>query len=113
MIYTNRGNAYSELKDLNAAFRDYSRAISLNPNSINAYNNRGNIYRSAAQYALAIRDFQVAIALNPSIPTLYVNLGLAYAGAGRKAEDFNELKRAERMGAQGIESAIKSLGLRD
>jgi hypothetical protein len=110
-IYNNRGNAYNAMNEVDAAFRDYSMALTINPWSLEAYNNRGNIYRNAGQYALAVRDFKAAIKIAPSTPILYLNLGLAYAGAGKRHEALSELEMASRMGLNAANEVIRRFGL--
>jgi len=45
-------NSYYALGHHEAAIRDYSEAIQLNPEFAAAYNNRGNAYRLLGQYEL-------------------------------------------------------------
>ena len=41
MYYFQRGIAYRNLEDYDAAIADYTKAIEINPNYAEAYNNRG------------------------------------------------------------------------
>ena len=41
IFYCNRGYAYGKKGDYNRAIADYTQAIELNPNYVEAYNNRG------------------------------------------------------------------------
>ena len=52
------------------AIDDYTRAIDLNPNYVEAYNNRGAIYNNIREPELAIADFDKVIELDPN----YVNV---------------------------------------
>ena len=54
-FYNNRGIAYDDLENYQAALADYSRAIVLNPQYATAYNNRGLTYSK-------LEDCQAALA---------------------------------------------------
>ena len=46
-----------ELKRMKRALKDYTRAIELDPKSINAYNYRGICYYRMEDYRRAINDY--------------------------------------------------------
>jgi tetratricopeptide (TPR) repeat protein len=77
-FYTNRGNTYDDLKDYAKAITDYTKAIAINPESLEAYFNRGIIYAALKDYAKAIADYTKAIAINPEDSGVYNNRGSAY-----------------------------------
>jgi tetratricopeptide (TPR) repeat protein len=76
--YNNRGNAYSELNQLEAAIEEYSKAIELNPEDAEAYYNRGNVYRKLKRYTRAIEEYSRAIEKNPNFAIAYGNRGVSY-----------------------------------
>ena len=53
--YNNRGNAYDEKGDFDAAIQDYNKAIELQPDYAGAYNNRGNAYDEKGDFDAAIK----------------------------------------------------------
>ena len=63
--------------DYEQAISDYTRAIELNPDYIEAYNNRGVAY-SAHNHKKAILDYDRAIELNPDYIEAYNNRGNSY-----------------------------------
>lgn len=77
-VYNNRGNAYSELNQLEAAIKEYSKAIKLDPNDVEAYYNRGNVCRKLKRYTRAIEEYSKAIELNPNFAIAYGNRGVSY-----------------------------------
>ena len=87
--YYNRGFYYQYTsKDLAKAFSDYSKAIEINPNYVDAYNNRGELLMNEKKYDLALSDIDKSIQLNPNYakaftPSIekakvYYNRGLLY-----------------------------------
>jgi len=75
--YYNDGKTAYDKKDYDKAITDFTQAIRLNPNLINAYNYRGLAYYLKSDYDKAIADYTQAIRLN-SHPGSYYNRGLAY-----------------------------------
>jgi tetratricopeptide (TPR) repeat protein len=63
--YNNRAYTYMRLRDYKSALPDLDKAISLNPNYINALMNRGDIhnYYYAIDRKSAIADYEKVIAL--------------------------------------------------
>jgi tetratricopeptide (TPR) repeat protein len=69
LCYNNRGTYYgNELHDLEAALKDFNKAIELNPKYIVAIANRGVTRGSLGQKEEAIADLQRALAINPNSP---------------------------------------------
>ena len=92
--YNNRGNAYSELNQLETAIKDYNKAIELNPNNVGAYYNRGNAHRNLNQYAKAIEDYSRAIEKNPKFGIAYGNRGVTYVWLNRYEKAFKDYEKA-------------------
>ena len=91
--YTNRGLAYSGLKQYQQAIADYNQAIRLDPNDASAYNNRGVAYGRLEQYQRAIVDYNKAIRLEPNDAMAYNNRGIAYNNLDqyqRAIADYNK-----------------------
>ena len=76
--YTNRGVAYVNKGEIDAAIQDYTKAIDLNPEDANAYYNRGVIYANKGEIDAAIQDYTKAIDLNPEDADAYNNRGEAW-----------------------------------
>ena len=67
-----------ELKRMKRALKDYTRAIELDPKSINAYNYRGICYYRMEDYRRAINDYTRAAEIDPKYAIAYNNRGMAY-----------------------------------
>jgi tetratricopeptide (TPR) repeat protein/S1-C subfamily serine protease len=85
--YTNRGAAYSGLKDYPKAIADYNQALTIQPNDVPAFTNRGAAYRDLKEYSKAIADLNKAIAINPKF-------GLAYNIRGTVYRALNDYPKA-------------------
>ena len=92
--YNNRGNAYSELNQLETAIKDYNRAIELKPNDAEAYYNRGNAHRKLNLYAKAIEDYSKAIEKNPKFTIAYGNRGVTYRRLNQYEKAFKDYEKA-------------------
>ena len=92
--YNNRGNAYSDLNQLETAIKDYNRAIKLKPNDAEAYYNRGNAHRQLNLYAKAIEDYSKAIEKNPKFTIAYGNRGVTYRRLNQYEKAFKDFERA-------------------
>jgi len=75
--YFYRGFDKNSRKDYYGAISDYTKAIELNPNFVNAYYNRGNAKGNLNDNHGAISDFTKAIELNPNFVTAYFARGYA------------------------------------
>jgi len=71
------GNVYVHHGDLQAALRNFNRALELDPKMATGYVNRGFVFNDLKQPAKASRDFQTALKLQPDYGEAH--LGLAYA----------------------------------
>ena len=56
-MYINRGNVLFEGSRFELAIMDYSEAIRVSPNCVEAYHNRGLVYRRIGQYDESDQDF--------------------------------------------------------
>jgi len=69
LCYNNRGTYYgNELRDHEAALKDFNKAVELNPKYMVAIANRGVTRGSLGQKEEAIADLQRALAINPNSP---------------------------------------------
>jgi hypothetical protein len=107
--YTNRGNAYREMKQYALAMQDYNRAISLKPNLEKNFNNRGNIYFDQHNFQMAINDYNKALSLDASYNLAYLNRGLAYHALNKDDLACIDFKKACELGdCDGITWAEKT-----
>jgi hypothetical protein len=76
------------------AIEEYSKAIALDPEYIEAYTRRGYLYGSMGDVDNAIADFEQAIALDPENVYAYSNLGDLYAKRGEFDRAVSAVEKA-------------------
>ena len=97
-VYSNRGNAYRDLKQYPNAIKDYTMAIGLDPSHVKAYNNRGNIYFEQKKYQQALKDYNQCLRLNPNYRFAYVNRGLVFYQLKNKSRACKDFQKACQLG---------------
>jgi len=93
VAYNNRGNAFYELGEYEAALKDYNHAISLNPKGGGPYLNRGILSLAQKQYESAVEDFTQALKKFPNQSRPFNARGLAYEKLGnwtKAKEDYGK-----------------------
>ncbi|NTW51246.1 MAG: tetratricopeptide repeat protein [Chlorobiaceae bacterium] len=85
--YFNRGLAFRELMQWDAAAASFSRAIALRPDYVEAWLSRGLVLQGAKRLREAIADYEQSIALKPDNAEAWLNRGVALG-------DLRELKAA-------------------
>lgn len=104
--YVSRGIAYffdddmANEKNLNAAIRDFTEAIGLNPNIAQAYHFRGRTYHRQNQTDKAFDDYAEAIRLNPNDAISFFNRGLIWEKKGDLKAAINDSSEAIRINSQ-------------
>ena len=73
-----KGDSYADRGKLNEAIAEYTKAIELKPNFVEAYNNRASVYTEMGEYDKAITDCTKAIELDPQSTIPYYNRSIAY-----------------------------------
>ena len=87
MDHYNNGEKYYQNGDYDKAIVEFTTAIELNPNYIDAYHHRANAYINLGKYDLALADLDEAILLSPDNAFLYHVRGLFY----REIGDFGKV----------------------
>jgi tetratricopeptide (TPR) repeat protein len=80
------------------AMTEFTEAIHLDPNCLQAYLNRGYAYGKRREYDKAIADYTEAIRLDPKEPFGYYGRGKAYhekRNLDKAIEDYNEVIRLD------------------
>ncbi|MBI5644003.1 MAG: tetratricopeptide repeat protein [Deltaproteobacteria bacterium] len=91
VAYTNRGIALGQSNRIDEALADFSSAIKIKPNMIEAYYNRALAFSVIGRYNEAIEDLTAAIRLKPDYADAYHNRAVAYGNLAdypRAIEDF-------------------------
>jgi len=91
--YNDRGYAYLNLGNLDAAIADLNKALEINPELALAYSNRGGAYLTLGNLDAAMADLNKALEINPELALAYSNRGGAYLNLGNyeaAMADFNK-----------------------
>ena len=88
------GIAWHQLGDLNAAKKNYEKAMKLDKSYADAVNNDGTIYYAQKKYSAAISRYQKAIKLRPDSASFWSNLGTAYYSRNRYKEMIAAYQKA-------------------
>lgn len=93
VLFFSRGRAYRVLNDLNQAIRDFSSAIKIRPNYVEAYGGRAACFSKLNKINEAISDYSQALQLNPGIASYYANRGSLYIEVKRPKLALTDLRR--------------------
>ncbi len=91
--HTNAGLELSNKGDKDGAAREYTLALMLDPNYVNALTNRAVTYQTRKEIDLALADYQHVFESNPKQPIAYLNRGLLYLELGEvehERADFDQ-----------------------
>ena len=105
-LYYGRGLAYSNLGNSQNAISDASKAISVDPNYVNAYTMRGQAYADIEQYQPAMTDFDKALSIDPKDGFAYECRAGVWAAWGQHAKAKADYRKAESLG-QRLHPEIK------
>jgi tetratricopeptide (TPR) repeat protein len=87
----------AELDTLDIAIDESNRAISLDPNLMEAHWARGYVLEITANYEEAIQELEAAVALNGDIAELHLALGRNYLAAEEYDQSVYEFTNATRL----------------
>ena len=99
MCCTSKGQQYP-YQQLFIAFtylKQFSQALSIAPDNVEAHNNMGLILRSRNRLDEAERHFIRALDINPAFAEAHNNLGIVRAGQGRFEEAVRHFQDAIRL----------------
>jgi tetratricopeptide (TPR) repeat protein len=93
-----QGHQADQYGDYQTAIRDYSEAIRLNPEYVDAYFCRGTLYRvTLHQYRKAISDYDEAIRIRPTLAYAYEYRGFAYKALGNNSQASEDFEQANKL----------------
>lgn len=96
--YSNRGYAYLNLGDYDAAQKDFLQAISISPDFAPAHAHLGQTYAKTNRSDEALREVSLSIQLNPLYGKAYQYRAQIYAALGEKDKADADEKEAKRVG---------------
>jgi len=81
--FSNRGVIHMAMEELKEAYRDYNRAIEIDPLLGEAYINRGNLWFAVQKFEEAVKDYDKALELGAAKSFVaLLNRGLAHENLG-------------------------------
>lgn len=89
-LYSNCGEAYRRLGNLDRAFQSLQRALELDSQNADAWCNYGNACREMGRISEAIAAYRKAIAIDGGHANAHYNLGLALLVSGNFLEGWQE-----------------------
>jgi tetratricopeptide (TPR) repeat protein len=92
--YYNRGLAWSNLREIDEALKDFSTVIRIQPDHALSYNNRGNVYVLLNQIDRALADYNKAIEYDPEPSMPYANRGNIWRVKQEYEKAFEDFQRA-------------------
>ncbi|MBW1991778.1 MAG: tetratricopeptide repeat protein [Deltaproteobacteria bacterium] len=92
--YFDQGTEHMHRGRYQAALRDLTRAIELDPNYDKAYRQRGNVYFRMGDYDRALADYNRARRVTPGLGRNYYLRALVYLKLGKLEEALTELNLA-------------------
>lgn len=110
-VYYNRGWAYDELGNSEAAIEDYTRAVTIQPDFLQGYVARGFTLMRENKLDEAIADYTSALNADPDLFEARFNRGLAYERQGDLKRAGEDYQRAHdlRPGDERVTAILKRL----
>ena len=94
VAYHNRALALKDAGDYERAIADFTTALSISPQFIDAYNNRGLAYKNKKEFKKALADFDTALSLSPRYAKAWCNRGLTCTVIGEYQRAIADLNQA-------------------
>lgn len=94
LVYNHRGMAYFAIGSQHRALKDFTKAISYDPESDRGYANRGLCYRVLKKYEKALQDFNHSLKLNPALPDGYFGRAQTYYDMQQYDQALDDCEKA-------------------
>jgi tetratricopeptide (TPR) repeat protein len=86
LAYNSRGVAFVKDKQYDLAWKDFNRALELNPRYARGYYNRGKLYEGSNKFDEALADFDQAITISGKDPRYFTERGVVHS----KRKEFDK-----------------------
>jgi lipoprotein NlpI len=93
-LYNSRGSAFAGRNELDSAVADFTQAIALRPDYVDAYANRAGAYFAEARFDPALADYTAALQFARTDAPLYVGRAQVYYYLKRYPASVADLKLA-------------------
>ena len=109
--YFRRGNAYFKLQNYERSIHDYSRAVEVFPEYIEAYYNRAIAYKLIDNYLKAVEDYSQIIEIAPNFVAAYAGRATLYTALNDHLSALEDMKMAARLGLKDMQDLLKAKGI--
>ena len=99
-LFVKRAFVDKKLGNIEEALADYSQAIEIKKDYVDAYVSRGIALYESKKYEMALEDFRQASELKPDFPRIYVLMGSMNRILGRYEEALGHLNKAIELSPQ-------------
>ncbi len=89
------------------AIEAFTKALELEPKSLEAYSLRGSSYEELEQYEKAIQDYTQILLLGPQYFNFYISRGMAYRSLKKNKEAVDDLNRYLELAGNSPENASR------
>ena len=93
-----KGDSYADKGNWNEAIAEYTKAIELKPDFVEAYNNRASVYTDMGEYDKALADCTKAIELDPLSTIPYYNRSIVYLYKGEYEKTIADCDKILELG---------------
>lgn len=94
-------------QDYAGAFKDFNKAIELDPNYAKSYYHRGCLQFNMQKRNEAIKDYTMAVKLDTNYADAYYNRGLTYFYNGQRFYACQDWLKAYSLGKANIEERLR------
>ena len=94
MACTNRGNAFQDWGNYQAAIESYQQALVIDPEYVSAYSNCGKTWQKMKRYQHAIACYDGALSIKPKDADTYLNRGVALHFLNQHQEALDSYNKA-------------------
>lgn len=91
------GNVYAHNGDHEAALKNYTRALELDPKMAAGYADRGFVYNDVKQPAKGVRDFETALQLEPGNGEAHLGMAYSYLQLHRPKPALAQLDAVQKI----------------
>ena len=95
-------------QDYDCALAEYTAALNVNPDTLDALNNQAFVYAKLGWWDKAMANFEKIVGLTPNKAIAHLNLSVAYGAQQRAAEAAVEKQKAVDLDLQKSLDALKS-----
>ena len=105
-LFLARGYIYQYERKYQKAVDDFSRAIELDPNSIDALQRRGEEHFKLAKFNESVADFERVVTLQPQRRPYHWQLGISYYYTGQFKEGMELFESHQTVNSSDVENAV-------